>query len=516
MLSNHNYTTDYIGKLLYTHDPIDPPDAKQANGTLEVLEALYYVRCGGGPEAALKVWESTIKAQRPDVAQMVGLATDEDEDDDLDIDKITNPDDDQLAIQIARQWQGNTVHLYGDWHVWDKGCWRKRQQPEVHVHIRKSLRRWRRNGVKVSQARIKALAAMLVDDCHVPDRDVIDMAGERKQYIPLANGLFNTQTLTLEPPRPELYFTSQLGFEYDQEAKCPTFINFLRSSLVHPETTDPDNEMIAFVQEALAYSMTARTDMKASFWLYGKPDSGKSTLLSLIRNLLGDLHGTIDMNSLGGNRFMLSAIVGKRVATFSEADQGAVLPDGLYKALVGGTDEVFADVKNKPGIVFRPEAKLWWAMNNAPRTTDRSGATLNRLYPILFNRSIPKEERIMNLDDLLKRERAGIFNWLMSGYQRLVANRRFTKVQQAETWKEEYRIANDTELSFVTSEMCELNPNASTQSQRLYNEYKYWCDQNGFRAKNINQVSMEWERLGLKKRVRDGRRWWDGIEVKEG
>src|SRR5690606_11819017 len=133
----------------------------------------------------------------------------------------------------------------------------------------------------------------------------------------------------------------------------------------------------------------------------------------------------------GGNRFMLSAIVGKRAVTFSEADQGAVLPDGLYKALVGGTDEIFADVKNKPGIVFRPEAKLWWAMNNAPRTTDRSGATLNRLNPILFNRSIPKSDRISNLDQMLMRERAGIFNWLLAGYARLTEQRRFTTVTQA-------------------------------------------------------------------------------------
>lgn len=514
MLSNHNYTTDYIGKLLYTHDPIDPPDAKQANGTLEVLEALYYVRCGGGPEAALKVWESTIKAQRPDVAQMVGLATDEDEDDDLDIDKITNPDDDQLAIQIARMWAGSVGVLYGDWHIWDNGCWRKRQQPEIREHIRISLRRWRRNGVKVSHARIKALAAMLEDDCLIPDRKVIDMAGERARYIPLQNGLFNVETMTLEPHRPELYFRDQLGFDYDPKAQCPAFLRFLNTSLIDPSNNNqPDEEMILFLQEALAYSMTARTDMKASFWLYGKPDSGKSTLLSLIRSLMGNLHGTVDLNTLGGNRFMLSAIVGKRVVTFSEADQGMMLPDGLYKALVGGTDEIFADVKNKPGIVFVPESKLWWGMNNMPRTTDRSGALLNRLYPVLFNRSIPKSERIQNLDRLLAAERSGIFNWLMVGYQRLVAQRQFTECAQATAWKEEYKLANDTELLFV-NDACEVGASYRIQSRPLHKAYKAWCEDYGYRHKNEVNAAFEWQRLGFERKRQNGCTFWLGVKLR--
>ncbi len=508
--SDSTYTSDYIAKALYTHDPIDPPSAKLANGTLEVLEALYYVRVGGGPDAARKVWDTTIKAQRPDIARLVGLADEEDED--IDIDKITNPDDDHLALEIARQWSDSMAHLYGDWHVWENGCWRKRQQSEVHIYVRKALRQWRRNGVKVSQSRIKALTAMLEDDCHVPDRDVIEMAAERKQYIPLGNGLFNVETMTLEPHQPELYFTHQLQFDYEPYAQCPTFQRFLATSLVHPKTGQTDEQMILFVQEALAYSMTARTDLKASFWLYGKPDSGKSTLLSLIRSLMGELHGTIDLNALGGNRFMLSAIVGKRVVTFSEADQGVMLPDGLYKALVGGSDEIFADVKNKPGIVFVPEAKLWWGMNNMPRTTDRSGAMLNRLYPVLFNRSIPKSERIQNLDQQIARERSGIFNWLMAGYARLVAQRRFTECEQASTWKEEYRLSNDTEQSFV-NDVCEVGTGNRTQSRRLYRAYKNWCEEYGYRAKNENQAALEWQRLGFEKTRINGRSFWSGVHV---
>jgi len=52
---------------------------------------------------------------------------------------------------------------------------------------------------------------------------------------------------------------------------------------VFPDSGKPDGRLETLVLEALAYSMTARTDLKASFWLWGKPDSGKSTFIAFIR-----------------------------------------------------------------------------------------------------------------------------------------------------------------------------------------------------------------------------------------
>ena len=517
------YVEDYIRRALNGQDDLECFDASQAGRYTNVVELLYYTYQGGGIPAARRIWQNQITSFHPELAhiQVNGNGNgsgDGDDDGDGDGDQPDGPDepewkpdDDALALEIAEAWGNQIAFFHGEWHGYEESYWQQRPQQEVHLDIRKFLRHKRRYGVKVSQSRIKALASMLEDDLFVSDRTINKTAAERKQYIPLQNGLFNVDKMQLEPHRPDLYFYHQLSFPYDPVADCPNWKRFLNTSLVIPGTTAEDFDMIAFLQEALAYSMTARTDMKASFWLYGKPDSGKSTLLSLIRSLMGDLHATVDMNGLGANKFMLSAIVGKRVVTFSEADQGAVLPDGLYKALVGGSDEIFADVKNKPGITFKPEAKLWWAMNNAPRTTDRSGATVNRLKPILFNRSIPKHERIQNLDAILASELSGIFNWLLAGYRRLVENRKFTEVAQAEAWKQAYTEENDTELTFF-NECLESDPNSSIQSSMLYKEYRHWCEDNGFRAKNINQVAKDWERLGLEKFLKKGRKFWRGVK----
>lgn len=431
----------------------------------------------------------------------------------VDSDLPYKPDDDQLAQAIAHEWENKAAFFHTTWRVYDRGLWEERELPEVRRRIRTSLVSYRKNhGVAVTQSRISALASMLEDDCFISDRRIMQTLPDGTKYINLQNGLFNLDTFQLEPHRPELYLTNQLDFSFEPEAECPHFMKFLRTSLVLSDGT-PDLDMIMLVQEALAYSMTARTDLKASFWLVGEPNSGKSTLIAFIRTLMGNLHATIDLNQLATNRFLLSGIVGKRVVTFTEADSTAFLPDALYKAMVGGTDEIFVDVKNKPGIAFVPTAKFWWAMNGAPRMNDRSGATMNRLMVVLFSRSVPQDLRVANLPQLLATEKAGVFNYLLKGYSRLVKTGKFTSPERSEHWREEYQRENDTEATYA-EERWERDFNGKMTGQTLYSDYAIWCQNNGFRPKSIIQVAKEWRRLGLQSVRSNGHTNWLGATLK--
>lgn len=423
------------------------------------------------------------------------------------------PDDDQVAGYVQEEWDGGHAYFYADWQAYEGGVWNRQDVQEIKRAIRKLLRPFRAtlpNGI--SQARINAITSMLEDDLFVSDRRLMQLQAENTRYINLQNGLFNLESFQLEPHQQGLYFTNQLDFAYSPDDDCPHFRRFLNTSLVD-ESGQTDHEMIMLVQEALAYSMTARTDLKSSFWLVGKPDSGKSTLIGFIRALMGSLHTTIDLNQLAENRFMLAAIVGKRVVTFTEADSNVFIPDALYKAMVGGQDEIFVDIKNKPGVAFVPQAKFWWGMNNAPRFNDRSGATINRLRVILFDRSIPVEERITSLNELLQAEKSGVFNWLMYGYQRLQRSGQFTKPARSERWREQYALENDTERNYVEQRL-ELDSTQSVNSTELYKDYKSWCDEFGYKPKNQTQVAREWRRLGLSDSRSNGRVFWHGAKLR--
>ena len=421
------------------------------------------------------------------------------------------PDDDVIALELTPVLKGKLAFFHSQWKMYERGAWRGRDMGETRRYIRQELRHWRGRGIAVNQSRIRALASMLEDELFIPDRQIIQQQREQAHYINLSNGLFNLDTMQLEPHRADLYFTTQLDFDFDPDAEAPTFRRFVNSSLVHPNGKT-DFTLVQLATEALAYSMTARTDLKASFWLVGQKDSGKSTFIAMIKALMGDLHTTIDLTQLGINQFLLASIVGKRVITFTEASSSTMLPDALYKALTGGSDEIYADVKNRDPIVFRPEAKVWWAMNEMPRMSDRSGATARRITIIPFNRTIPEHERIANLEQLLIRERSGIFNELVIYLHRIRSGGGFDDCQQSNDLLQEYVMENDTEATFV-EECAERHESYKVQSSALYSRYTEWCFSNGFKPKNSNQIAKEWRRLGFEKGRANGS-WWHGLKLR--
>lgn len=423
------------------------------------------------------------------------------------------PDDDQLALALAEDLRDKLAFFHGDWRMYDGGYWRKRDASSLRKHVRLFLRRWRVNGVRVSQTRIKSLTAMLEDDLHIEDHVLMERQAGQRRYVNLTNGMFDLEALEFIPThKPDLYLTTQLDFPYDEDATCPTFLKFLHTSLVQPDSAETDPELVRLVCEGLAYSMTARTDLKAMFWLVGKPDSGKSTFIATLKAIMGNLHTTVDLSQLGNNDYILATIIGKRVVTCTEAASNSVLPDHLFKALVGGSDEVQANIKYKDPITFRPECKMWWAMNDAPRVLDRSGATTGRIHIIPYNRTIPPSERIPNLEHRLAAERSGIFNLMVTHYKRLLRWGGFEPCAQSEEARREYISENDTEAAFVR-DCCEVHPSYRVQSSELYGRYKAWCDEFGFKPKNFNQMAAEWRRLGFV-RTKIGDHFWQGVRVR--
>lgn len=427
-------------------------------------------------------------------------------------------DEDDLAIELAEAWEQSVAYFHHNWHTYDSGCWRVRHEYEMYQRIRAFLRQYRARGVKVTDRNIGSLLRMIRPDCYWPDEDIAAAQKTAERYINLRNGLYDITTGEFSPEhRSDLMLTNQLDFDYDPNADCPRFMEFLHSSLVLPrgpevETWVTDNDMVGLVLQAMGYSLTARVDLKASFWLFGEPDSGKSTLLALLGSIMGDLATSIDLNLLGEKNFMLAEIVGKRVVTFPEVSPNKSVDPSTYKMIVGGSDLVWTDVKNKTGIRFLPTAKFWWAMNTLPRVNDRSGALFNRLRLIRFNRSFKRNEQDISLLGDLVAERSGIFNEIIHHYH-MLCRKGWRRVEQSEQKMAEFRLENDTEQTFV-NECCTAHTNLKIRSAELYTAYKLWSESGGFRPKNMNQVAEDWRRLGFKDRRVNGSTWWHGVALK--
>lgn len=414
------------------------------------------------------------------------------------------PTDDELGKQLMERWDGQFAFIYATWHKYTSGVWKPEKRNGLEfweILIENKKRGIKPNAGKANSVESYCQLCLLVDETSVD---------QTQNYINLQNGLLNLESGKMEPHRRDLYLTSQLDFAYDAHATCPTWLQFLRDVLVTPDGK-PDDELITLMQEAFGYSLTAYTHLRASFWVVGPSGSGKSTLLKVLINLSGSGHLAIDLDAMKDNQYQMAEVAGKRLVTFTEPDGRTPLADGQYKRLVSSDTISARQIHGKP-FNFVPQCKLWGAMNDTPRVMDRSDAVFNRIILFPFLNAIPKEKWDLGIDEKLRLESPGIFNWALQGWARLQAKGHFTKARQSEAARDEYKSENDAEATYV-EERIERGDRYSIRADELYKDYKYWCEENGFKPKNRNTVSKDWKRLGLiNKRAKSGI-FYEGIRL---
>lgn len=415
------------------------------------------------------------------------------------------PTDDELGEQLIERWAGAYAFIYEQWHKYERGLWS--QEKRNALQFWQILIENKAGGIKPNSGKAGSVERYCQLRLMVEERN-IDQAGN---YINLTNGLYNLSSGAMEPHRPDLYLTSQLSFAYDERATCPNWIKYLNTVFVTPDGK-PDAELIAVSQEAVGYSLTALTHLRASFWLVGPSGSGKSTFLTVIINLAGSSHQAIDLDAMKDNQYQLADVAGKRLVTFTEPDARSPLADGQYKRLVSSDTVSARQIHGRP-FNFVPQCKLWGAMNETPRVADRSDAVYSRIIILPMMNPIPKEKWDLDIDAKLKAELPGIFNWALAGLQRLQKAGHFTRAAQSEQARDDYKSENDAEAAYI-GERLEYGSSFTVRADDLYRDYKTWCEDNGFRAKNRNTVSKDWKRLGLVAGRRAAGIFYDGVRVK--
>lgn len=412
---------------------------------------------------------------------------------------------DVVGDALIEEWKGGFAWLYEKWHHYNNGYWHRLKNVDALIWAK--MKAFKHQSFKPTKGAKNSVKEYLESQLYVD----AERADQGDQYINLRNGLLNLETYELEEHDPDLYLTSQLPFEYDPDAECPHWLACLDQWLVRPDDA-PDTELIALLQEAIGYSLTADTHHEKAFLLYGPASSGKSTVLKVIQALAGDTHLNLDLNNLNSNQYQLAQLPGKRVVTCSEALATSKLHDSLFKQLVSGECMMVRPIYQAPFEMI-PQAKVFWAANELPDVQDRSNAVYRRLAVLPFLTSIPDEQKDRHLIEKLHEEISGIFNWALEGLKRLETNGDFTQAERSKQAVEDYKYSNDVERQFIDEE-CVTSPDYEIRSSDLYRAYKSWCEVNGHRPKSSSKIAKEWERLGFKKAKRRDGNYWTGVAHK--
>jgi len=124
------------------------------------------------------------------------------------------------------------------------------------------------------------------------------------ELVPVANGLLRWRSGELLPFSPERAFTFKLPVAYDPLAKCDTWIKF-----VNEVTECPEDVLI--LQEFFGYCLLRDYPFAKLLLLIGAGRNGKSTLLRMLTEMLGeDNCSNVPLQKLSEN-FKLPGLVAK-------------------------------------------------------------------------------------------------------------------------------------------------------------------------------------------------------------
>jgi putative DNA primase/helicase len=330
------------------------------------------------------------------------------------------------------------------------------------------------------------------------------------------NGTLDLRTGKLKDHDPADRITKIVPMDYDPDAPAPRFKRFLKEALV-------DDAVIKFVKRYSGYTLTGITRERLLAILYGFGKNGKTTLVELLHEVLGDYARNTDVETLLIKKYQgvgndVAALKGARFVSAAEVEKGRRLAESKVKQLTG-RDTVTARFLFGENFDFKPEFKLWLSTNNKPVIQGTDDAIWDRIRLIPFTQRFDGHKADPKLPDKLRHEIAGVFAWMVEGCLEWQEH----GLQEPKTVTEatkQYREEMDTLASFL-DEVCVMGPHHRVLAETLYQRYAMWCDDSGERKDPKKAFVARLEERGFERRretagVNKGRYIWLGIGFRSG
>ncbi len=309
-------------------------------------------------------------------------------------------------------------------------------------------------------------------------RTVCEVSFDRNPVLTFRNGTLEIESGRFREFSQSDYCSIMMGYDYDPEARCPTWEAFIE------DVTDDEPTRAENLQFIAGYTLIPDCRYQKVFILVGSGGNGKSVYLEILQRLFGNPNVThVEPNGLPADfqRIRLKdSLLNIGADINSDFSKGEVR-EWLLK-IADGTS-IQACYKGKDHIDFIPRCKLIYACNAIP-TAELINGLSRRMQFIDFpcqyvENPDPKDPRQKMRDvDLLPKlaaELSGIFNWAYAGYKLLTTVNYFTDTPEQGRLLKQFE-----QTSNPVSVFCEDREFRGTLSrEEIYAYYTSWCEHTG-------------------------------------
>ncbi len=353
---------------------------------------------------------------------------------------------------------------------------------------------------------IKAILELAQPHLHVPD--------EQWDHDPLLlgvrNGIVDLRTGALRAPDPAAYIMRCAGTEFDPTAQCPVWLQFL-------QRVQPGDEDRHALQVLAGYSCTGLTGEQAAYFHYGVGANGKSTFFKALTSALGSYAVTagpalVDRKSDHREQaYETARLVGSRLVTIGETENGMDLAMAVVKRLTGGEDVSARVMYGKP-FTFDPVCKLHLSTNHLPHVRDTTHGAWRRIRTISWSETITKNEQDDRLMQKLKAEIPGILTWMVKGAQ-LYLQGGLAETTSSTALASEMRETCNNVKQWSQAELSP-GPDVIASSSLMYKAYTTWAAHNGVTPQTSTSWGEELKSQGYEKcKNSKGNMVWKGVSL---
>ncbi|WP_291571427.1 phage/plasmid primase, P4 family [Clostridium sp. UBA4548] len=265
--------------------------------------------------------------------------------------------------------------------------------------------------------------------------------------IPVLNGLYNLENDMLEPFTHSYIATNKIPVNYNPAAYDKDLDQALNDICCN------DRELRAVIEEMFGATLYRTNKFNRLFILGGDGSNGKSTILDLMKSMLGkDNVSSIPLQDFA-KTFKTYQIMDKLANIGDDISKDETKYTGVLKKLVTG-ETVNVERKGKDPFDINNYANLFFSSNHAVIINDTSYGIKRRVMNIPFNAKFVtgKNEK----HDILNRARSGdkffmeyMLKLSIEGLQRLIKQGNYTKSLAVNKSNREFEENNNPVLAFL-------------------------------------------------------------------
>jgi putative DNA primase/helicase len=406
----------------------------------------------------------------------------------------------QFASEFAEVSYGNNIAYFNNQVVaYENGYW---PALNIDVHIKKPL--LEAMDIKATASKVNGVVEVLkIMHAAMPEQF------ERKTDRPLIclnNGTLDPISGELLQHSAEHFLSNKLDITHDVAAQCPIWIKTL-NEIFQPDADKV--EKIQLLQEFIGYCLIPDTTYPQFLWMVGEGGNGKSLILNVMTALVGKENISYAQLEDLDNPFVRAELQGKLLSMSSEMSSSATISDGYLKQLTSG-DLIQAERKNERPFSFKSYARIVGATNTLPRLLDHSGGFGRRAMIMRLNRVFTEAEQDKGLEAKILNEMPGILNWAIQGLQNLLSRKSYAIPDSCRIEVQQYRVNSDPIKLFAAEYLRKCADKQKwVKSGALYESYKDWSRDNGYKTLASNQFADRLTGAGFTKDVRKDGRFWN-------